>query len=48
MYEYAINKGGKIMNLKGRDLLTLLDYTEDEILYLINLAQDFKEKKHNL
>ena len=47
MYEYAINKGGKIMNLKGRDLLTLLDYTEDEILYLINLAQDFKEKKHN-
>ncbi len=33
------------MNLKGRDFLKLLDYTSDEIEYLINLAADFKSKK---
>lgn len=32
-------------SLKGRDFLKLLDYTEDEILYLISLAEDFKKKK---
>ena len=35
------------MNLKGRNLLTLLDYTPSEIEYLINLAIDLKEKKKN-
>ena len=35
------------MNLKGRDFLKLLDYTEDEIKYLIDLASDLKEKKKN-
>ena len=35
------------MNLKGRDFLTLLDYTSEEILYLLNLAQQFKEQKKN-
>ena len=35
------------MNFYGRDFLKLLDYTEDEILYLIDLAIDFKIKKHN-
>jgi len=34
------------MNLYGRDFLKLLDYTEEEIIYLINLAIDFKRKKH--
>lgn len=33
------------MNLKGRDFLKLLDYTPDEIDYLINLAADLKAKK---
>lgn len=33
------------MNFYGRDFLKLLDYTEDEILYLIQLAMDFKRKK---
>lgn len=33
------------MNLKGRDFLKLLDYTPEEIEYLINLASDFKAKK---
>ena len=31
--------------LKGRDFLKLLDYTPDEIEYLLNLAAEFKEKK---
>ena len=35
------------MNFKGRDLLTLLDYTEEEINYLIDLAEEFKKLKHN-
>lgn len=33
------------MNLKGRSLLTLLDYSSDEIQYLINLAKRLKEEK---
>ena len=35
------------MNLKGRDFLKLLDYTSEEIEYLINLAADLKKKKKN-
>lgn len=33
------------MNLKGRSLLTLKDFTPAEIEYLIDLAADLKEKK---
>ncbi|MDO4622377.1 MAG: ornithine carbamoyltransferase [Eubacteriales bacterium] len=33
------------MNLKGRSFLTLKDFTEEEILYLIDLAADLKDKK---
>lgn len=33
------------MNLKGRNFLKLLDFTPEEILYLIELAADLKEKK---
>lgn len=35
------------MNLYQRNLLTLLDYTEEEIAYLLDLASDLKEKKKN-
>ena len=35
------------MNLYGRDFLKLLDYSEQEILFLIQLAMDFKKKKRN-
>ena len=35
------------MNFKGRDLLKLMDYTPEEIGYLIDLAADFKAKKKN-
>jgi len=37
----------KNINLKGRDFLKLLDYTPEEIEYLLDLASDFKEKKKN-
>lgn len=33
------------MDLKGRHFLKLLDYTPEEITYLLDLAADFKEKK---
>lgn len=45
MYEYAISKGGFIMDFRGRDFLKLLDYTPEEIEYLIGIARAFKEKK---
>ena len=32
------------MDLKGRDFLTLKDYTPEEILYLIDLAAELKDK----
>lgn len=35
------------MNLKGRNFLTLLDYTPEEIRYLLDLAKDLKKKKHD-
>lgn len=35
------------MTLKGRDFLTLKDYSEEEILYLLDLAAYFKKKKKN-
>ena len=35
------------MNLKGRDFLKLLDYTSEEMEYLINLAAELKNKKKN-
>ena len=35
------------MNLKGRHFLTLLDYTPEEIRYLIDLAKNLKSKKKN-
>lgn len=33
------------MNLKGRDFLKLLDFTPEEITYLVDLAADLKDKK---
>ena len=35
------------MDLRKRNFLTLLDYTPAEIRYLLDLAKDFKNKKHN-
>ena len=37
MYEHATKKRGLKMNLQGRNFLKLLDYTEDEIRYLLEL-----------
>ncbi|EOS38287.1 ornithine carbamoyltransferase [Lachnospiraceae bacterium] len=33
------------MNLKGRNFLTLKDFTKEEIIYLLDLSADLKEKK---
>ena len=38
-------KGGCVMDLKGRDFLKLLDFTPEEIVYLLDLAAELKEKK---
>ena len=35
------------MNLKGRSLLTLLDYSKEEINYLLDLSLKLKEEKKN-
>ena len=35
------------MDLKGRDFLTLKDYTPEEIEYRIGLAEKLKYKKKN-
>ena len=36
-----------MINLNGRNFLKLLDYTTDEIRYLLDLSKDFKNKKKN-
>ena len=35
----------RTMDLKGRNFLTLKDFTPEEIVYLLDLAADVKEKK---
>ncbi len=35
------------MNLKGRNFLTLKDFSPEEIRYLLELAADYKRKKHD-
>lgn len=37
----------KEINLKGKNFLTLLDYTPEEIRYLLDLSHELKEKKKN-
>ena len=46
MKEEDAKKIDERIDLKGRNFLTLLDYTPEEIRYLLNLAKDLKEKKH--
>lgn len=36
-----------MVSLKGRDFLKLLDFTAEEISYLVDLAAAYKEKKHS-
>ncbi|MBF0990903.1 MAG: ornithine carbamoyltransferase, partial [Atopobium sp.] len=35
------------VNVRGRSFLTLLDYTPDEIRYLLDLSVEFKNMKRN-
>ena len=44
-FKIQAEKDGRRMNLKGRNFLKLMDYTPEEILYLIDLAADLKKKK---
>ena len=34
-------------NLRGRNFLTLLDFTSDEIRYLLDLSRNFKDLKRS-
>lgn len=44
--ESAISENGdNDMNLKGRSFLKLLDFTPDEIIYMIDTAAELKDKK---
>ena len=36
------------MDLKGRNFLTLKDFTPEEITYLLDLSAELKEKKKKL
>lgn len=38
-------RGDYSMDLKGRNFLKLLDFTPEEIVYMLDVAADFKEKK---
>jgi arginine deiminase len=42
-----VKKVNDKIELRGRNFLTLLDYTPLEIRYLLDLAKDLKNKKHN-
>ena len=41
-----VKKVNNKIDLRGRNFLTLLDYTPEEIRYLLDLAKDLKNKKH--
>lgn len=48
MYEYAFSKRGcKMVDLRGRDFLKLLDFTPKEINHLLHVASTLKKQKHN-
>lgn len=42
-----VKKVNSKIDLRRRNFLTLLDYTPEEIRYLLDLAKDLKNKKHN-
>ena len=42
-----VKKVNDKIDLRRRNFLTLLDYTPEEIRYLLDLAKDLKNKKHN-
>ena len=48
--KFKQKRDGRMMNLKGRNFLKLMDYTPEEILCLIDLAADLKknEKRRHL
>ena len=48
MYEYAINQGGcKMVDLRGKDFLKLLDFSTEEIEHLLEVSSKLKAMKRN-
>lgn len=47
MEKAGINMGKTNSSLKGRSFLAEIDFTEEELLYFLDLAADLKEKKKN-
>ena len=48
MYEYASRKRGcRMVDLRGRDFLKLLDFTPEEIKHLLKVASTLKKQKKN-
>ena len=48
MYEYATNKRGcRMVDLRGRDFLKLLDFTPEEIKHLLKVSASLKKQKRN-
>lgn len=47
-FKIQTEKDGRMMNLKGRNFLKLMDYTPEEILCLIDLAADLKKEKEGI
>ncbi len=45
--QIGFSAGGIMISLKNRDFLKLLDFTPEEIEYLLDLAAQLKEKKKN-
>lgn len=45
MLKFVKNRCENMINLKGRSFLKLMDFSKEEITYLLDLAQDFKMKK---
>ncbi len=48
MHEYATSKRGcRMVDLRGRDFLKLLDFTPEEIKHLLKVASSLKKQKRN-
>ena len=41
-----LGQGGRIVNLKDKNFLTLKDFTPEEITYFLDLSKELKDKKH--
>ena len=47
MYKYLIYEVDIMVNLKNRNLLTIMDFSSEEVDYLLKLAADLKKQKYS-